>query len=204
MKLSVRRILLLALSVALVGGLSGFFLARRASSRHQPLPPTGVPLVELVLREGRMYHGDAPVPFTGMAFESYPDGLLQSRSSFVDGLLNGVSEGFFTSGALQIREHFTNGISHGLRTRWFASGTRLSEAQIDQGRIVGVFRRWHENGALAEEVPMSNDLPEGISRAFYPDGRLKAEVRLEHGKVVEQRFWKEGEGPVHAPVPADS
>lgn len=204
MKFSARRILPLALAVALVGGLSGFFFARRASSPHQlPLPPE-VPLAELVLREGRMYHGDALVPFTGMAFESYPDGVLQSRSSFVDGLLNGVSEGFFADGALQIREHFTNGLSHGLRTRWFADGTRLSEAQIDRGRIVGVFRRWHENGALAEEVPMSNDLPEGISRAFYPDGRLKAEVRLEHGKVVEQRFWKEGEGPVHAPAPTDS
>jgi antitoxin component YwqK of YwqJK toxin-antitoxin module len=148
---------------------------------------------ELVLRDGRLYPaGDSNV-FSGAMVERYPDGTLRSRSTVLDGLLDGLSEGWFTNGQLQVTEHFQRGISHGRRTKWHRGGGKLSEANIVKGQFDGPFRKWHENGRLSESVQFTNGQPAGISLAYFPSGFLKARARLEAGKVVEQGFWKDGE-----------
>jgi len=157
---------------------------------------------DLSLRDQRLYWKDEVVPFAGIMIENYANGLLKSRSTLSNGVLHGLSEGWHTNGVLQVREHFQNGVSHGLRTKWFANGGKMSEAPIEHGKIQGFFRRWHENGPLAEEIRMTDGAPDGTSRAFYPSGALKAQAKLERGKVIEQRFWKEGEAPVVAASPA--
>ncbi len=153
---------------------------------------------ELTLRDGRSYRQNETLPFTGIMTETYSNGSVKSRSVLSNGVLHGVSEGWYTNGTLQVREHFQKGISHGIRTKWFANGSKMSEAAVENGKIQGLFRRWHENGQLAEEIQMTNNVPDGISRAFYPSGALEAQARLEKGKVIDQRFWKEGEAPAVA------
>src|SRR5262245_41786463 len=76
----------------------------------------------LTLQNSRLYHGVRP--FTGLVIEKHSDGTLRSRSAILNGLLNGVSEGWHTNGVLQIREHFVNGVSHGPRVRWNDEGQR--------------------------------------------------------------------------------
>ena len=146
---------------------------------------------ELVLKEGRLHLGD--VIFTGLMVEHYPGGVLKSRTGVSNGLLHGVSEGWFTNAVRQVAEHFVNGVSHGERLRWDEEGRQVAAAQIDQGKIVGQFRRWHANGQLAEEVTMKNGEPDGLARSWYASGSLQAEVKLEQGKVLEQHRYKEGE-----------
>lgn len=64
---------------------------------------------------------------------------------------------------------------------------------IANGKLHGTFRRWHENGNLAEEIALTQGEPHGLSRAYYPSGNVKALARLEHGKLMRQQFWKDGE-----------
>src|SRR3954464_15506024 len=71
-----------------------------------------VPRGGLELREGRFYQTGQTNPFTGLSYESYADGSLLSRSVISNGLLNGVSESWYTNGQRQVREHFKDGISH--------------------------------------------------------------------------------------------
>ena len=146
---------------------------------------------ELVLKEGRLHFGDGM--FTGLMVEHYPGGVLKSRTAVSNGLLHGVSEGWFTNAVRQVAEHFVNGVSHGERLRWDEEGRQVAAAQIDQGKIVGQFRRWHANGQLAEEVTMKNGEPDGLARSWYASGSLQAEVQLVQGKVLEQHRYKEGE-----------
>jgi len=145
----------------------------------------------LVLKDGQLRLGDRI--YTGLMLEHYPNGVLKSRSVVSNGVLHGLSEGWFTNQTLQVSEHFVNGISHGERLRWDAEGRKVAAAQIVHGKIEGVFRRWYENGVVAEEVTMTNGEPEGLSRAWYPSGFLKAEVRLVHGQVKDQHRYKDGE-----------
>ena len=159
-----------------------------------------VPARELTLRDGRSYWKDEGAPFTGIISETYPDGRPKSRTVLSNGVLQGVSEGWYTNGVLQVREHFVEGVSHGLREKWFDNGVKTSEATIKEGKIEGTFKRWHENGKLSEEVEMRGGNPNGTSVAYYPSGSLKARARLENGKVIEQKFWKEGETSAVAQV----
>ncbi|MBL9170837.1 MAG: toxin-antitoxin system YwqK family antitoxin [Verrucomicrobiales bacterium] len=153
---------------------------------------------ELRLLEGRLTRLGSSNAFSGFVIERYPAGLMMSRSAVSNGLLNGISQGWYTNGQIQVIEHFQNGISHGLRTKWYEGGQKLSEVEVVQGKLSGRFQRWHETGGLAEEVELRDGLPEGVSRSYFASGSLKARAELRQGKVVGQEFWKDGEQPGQA------
>jgi len=168
-------------------------------------PPTKAPRVDgntgpvelsrtnLVLEEGRLRQPGSVTPFTGFMVEHHVNGSLRSRSAVSNGVLHGLSQGWFTNGQMQVSETFKEGVSHGLRTKWSADGAKLSEASIVDGKIHGTFRKWHPNGALAEQAEFVADKPEGLSVAYFPSGYLKARVVMKDGKPAEQTFWKDGE-----------
>ena len=110
---------------------------------------TEVPLERLTVREKHFSLGGTNGYFTGWVTEQYPTGLLKSRSSVTNGLLEGLSEGWHTNGVKQVEEHYRAGVSHGLRVKWDENGQVVSEATVVGGKIEGVFRRWHSNGVLA-------------------------------------------------------
>jgi antitoxin component YwqK of YwqJK toxin-antitoxin module len=168
-------------------------LLLRHFSRTPPQPVREVPANELVQHDGRSFWKNETVPFTGFIVESYSDGSRKSRSELANGVMHGVSEGWYTNGVLQVREHFREGLSDGRRQKWFPSGAKMSEATVGAGKLQGAFKRWHENGALAEEIQMKDGNPDGVSMSYHPDGSLKAKAVLQDGKVIEQKFWKAGE-----------
>lgn len=132
-------------------------------------------------------------PFTGDIVEYYRDGKLKSRTCVSNGLLEGISLGWFTNGIMQVKEPFRAGKSHGKRTKWNADGSKLSEAEIVEGELHGMFRRWHENGQLSQQLPMKHGQADGVSQAWHPSGRLKARVALTNGVVVTQDFFPDGD-----------
>jgi len=128
-------------------------------------------------------------PFDGLE-HFYTSGALKSRSQVIsNGVLDGLSLGWYTNGQLQVSEYFKQGVSHGLRTKWYADGAKQSEAEIVDGRIHGAFKRWHPNGTLAIEASFKEGKPDGTSRAFYPSGYLKSEVKIRDGEMIEQNQW---------------
>ncbi len=164
--------------------------------RPKPVQELTMSATELERVEGRlMVRGQTNQPYTGWMTEHDANGMLKSRSHVVNGVLDGLSEGWFTNGVVQVREHFVGGIADGVVTRWHGNGAKLSEGTARQGRLEGVFRRWHDNGRLAEEVNLRAGVAHGISKAWFPSGNQKAEVRLEDGKVVQKQFWQDGEHP---------
>ena len=156
-------------------------------------PPVELLRTELVLTDGRLCPVGTSNAFTGVMVERYPDGGLRSRSAVANGLLNGLSEGWFTNKQLQVSEHFTNGISHGLRVKWHANGLKAAEAQIVHGKLHGRFVSWHESGTKAAEVEFHQGQPDGISSAYFPSGALKSQVTMRDGAVIDRKDWKDGE-----------
>ena len=150
---------------------------------------------ELMFKEGRWLEPDGVTRFSGIVFETYDGEKMKSRSTVLNGLLHGLSQGWWTNGVLQVTETFSNGVSHGVRTKFHPDGRKLSEVSIANGKLEGLFQRWHENGTLAEQVVLTHGVPDGESLAYHPDGSLKARVRLAQGKVIEQTFWSPGEAP---------
>jgi len=166
-------------------------------SLHRVPPPAAPPqpLTELNRTNLMRFHGQwcqfgRTNPFTGALVDNYPNGAKMSRSIIANGLLNGLSEGWFTNGQMQVRETYRDNVSDGLRSKWYPNGHKLSEATIVHGKIEGVFRHWHIDGSLAEEIPMHDGQQEGVGRAYYPDGYLAEEVDVREGKVVNKQTWK--------------
>jgi antitoxin component YwqK of YwqJK toxin-antitoxin module len=178
-------------ALLLAGGVFLALVPKRESQRS--LQPSELLRSELTLHDGRLYRAGDSNAFSGVMIERYAGGTLRSRSEVWEGLLHGVSQGWFTNGQLQVTEHFKKGVSDGLRTKWFSTGKKLSEAHIVDGRFEGVFRKWHENGLLAERVEFIGGQSAGTSVAYFPSGYLKARATLDAGKVVQQTYWKDGE-----------
>ncbi len=189
--------LLLVLTVAAAGIVLGSWLLRRAPApgANSPLATTlpEVARTNLTLINGALRAPGSDTPFTGFIVDYFASGSVRSRSAVSNGLLQGLSEGWYTNAQLQVSEHFKAGVSHGVRTKWYASGAKQSEANIVDGKLHGTFRQWHENQVLSEQVEFVQDQPEGASVAYFPSGYLKARVLMRGGKPVEQTFWKDGE-----------
>jgi len=177
----------------------GFVLVLTWRSVPPPAPPPA-PLPE-VARTNLLHWGGIWMqkggtnPFTGVMLEYSPDGAPMSRSVVSNGLLDGLSQGWYTNRQLQVRETYRTNFSDGLRTKWWPNGHKQSEAGIVLGQMDGRYRRWYEDGALAEEIPMRAGKIEGTGRAYFESGCLKAEITYHDGKAVEQHTWKDGERP---------
>lgn len=190
-----RFIVLLAI-LCLAGGAIYFIFQKRKAVTMVEAPrvvPMEVSRTNLVLTEGQLRLNGSTGAFAGFMLEHYADGSIRSRSSISNGLLNGLSQGWYTNGQMQVSEYFKDGMSDGLRTKWYADGTKQSEAAIAAGKLNGAFQRWHTNGVLSERVEFVDDTPVGTSTSWFPSGYLKARVTLKDGKPVEQTFWKDGE-----------
>ncbi len=187
--------LLWCIPVVIIGALVWF---ANQPTRSPKLPKASaevvvVPRAQLELRSARLYQIAATNTFNGWMVERYPEGALRSRSAVTNGLLHGISQGWHTNGQLQVVEHFKEGVSHGVRAKWYADGTKFSEARIVEGQLNGPFRRWHENGSLAEDVEMRNGQADGLARAYFASGFVKSQSTLRNGKVIEHKFWNDGE-----------
>jgi len=181
-------VVLALVTVALIRRGSHFKTPASESAKIQEVDRT-----HLLFREGKWYQLPLTNLFTGWMLEHYPDGSLCSRSAVSNGLLNGVSEGFYTNGQLQIREFYRDSVADGSREKWYEDGRKKSEATIVSGRLEGTFRSWHENGQLAEQIEMKQGSPDGQAWAFYRSGYVKAETLVSSGKILAQTSWEDGE-----------
>src|SRR5687767_14553517 len=105
----------------------------RSDRKPEPASTPEVLRRDLIFQAGRLHRPGETVAFGGFMTERYESGALKSRSAVAQGVLHGVSEGWYTNGVLQVREHFDHGVSHGLREKWHENGQRLSEAGIVNG-----------------------------------------------------------------------
>ena len=91
---------------------------RQEEAPHPPPKPTvrQIELADTFKTNGLIHAAGVDTPFTGQVVEYYRDGKLKSQTDVRDGLLDGVSLGYFTNGTLQIEEPFHAGKAHGKRT----------------------------------------------------------------------------------------
>lgn len=172
--------IVLAAVVSLAIGLRRWGWARSAAATEETVSRD-----RLVLREGRWMKTDETNMFTGLMVDFYSDGTLQSRSAVSNGLLQGVSEGWWTNAVLAVRETFREGRSHGVRTKWDIEARRISETDIREGEIEGLHREWHTNGKPSLEVTMARGKAQGVARKWSLEGELAGQWVMSNGVVIQ-------------------
>jgi antitoxin component YwqK of YwqJK toxin-antitoxin module len=176
--------------IAMLGVISWILLRRPPAARESTVVVT--PRASLLHYQGRWCQLPKTNTFSGAMVEYYPDGSLLSRSEVRDGVLQGLTEGWYSKGQLQIQEHYTANVADGLREKWYENGCKKSEAMIVNGKLEGTFRSWHDNGQLAEQIQMKQGHPDGEASAFYPSGFVKTQMLVSAGKVLSQQSWQDG------------
>src|SRR5215213_5054941 len=71
--------------------------------------------------------------FTGVAFRAAPDGQIESEQEYREGMLAGVSRGWFAPGQLESEAHFSGGLLHGVRRGWYETGRPAYEEAFERG-----------------------------------------------------------------------
>lgn len=171
-----------ALAISLAAG-AYFWL------RPEDPVPGELPRAALVLKDGRLCLKDSGQPFTGTVFEQTGSGQRLSELTVREGILHGVSKGWFDSGAQEVEEHFVDGKSSGVRKRWHANGRLKSEAAIVNGELHGLYTEWHDDGSMAARMNMVHGKGEGLCEAWHRGGALKAKVILAAGEAVTKEYF---------------
>lgn len=95
-------------------------------------------------------------PFTGIAYETHPDGSLASETAFTDGLKDGRSVEWYASGQIKEEYFMRQGSGHGLLREWFENGSLKREKMREYGIAVWD-RTYDEEGNLVESFVLPED-----------------------------------------------
>ena len=187
-----RRLLLMALGLAIVLGIADYSIKLNEEVDSVLPPVREVARFRMETRLGRLYQRETTSPFSGFVTDYSAEGRLKGRSGVASGRLHGLSESWWPDGKLEMREQFQDGIPHGVRTTWHTNGALRSEGRLVSGKQQGLYRQWSETGILLAQAEFADGQPHGLSRAWHPSGFVKAEALMEHGKVVTRQFYPDG------------
>jgi antitoxin component YwqK of YwqJK toxin-antitoxin module len=76
---------------------------------------------DLILGDDYAFYYDGE-PFTGIRYETRPDGTLWSELTYVRGLQDGASRTFYPNGQMQSQTHYKMSVAHGWDDEWYPKG----------------------------------------------------------------------------------
>jgi antitoxin component YwqK of YwqJK toxin-antitoxin module len=97
-------------------------------------------------------------PFSGVAYENYPDGSLRSEVEFKDGQASGITREFSPSGVLIGEKATAINAYHGSVREWYPSGQRKTEGTYEYGICLWK-KEWRETGELDCDYVLSRSDP---------------------------------------------
>ena len=108
-----------------------------------------IELDQIVERGGLSYEVNNEKPFTGTTLSYHPNGQLESRIKYKNGLKDGLSESFHENGQLESRIKYKNG-SHvdGQVEIFYKNGTLESKTNYKDGQLDGLSEFFYEDGTL--------------------------------------------------------
>jgi antitoxin component YwqK of YwqJK toxin-antitoxin module len=93
-------------------------------------------------------------PFTGVAVEFFPDGVIRGEVSHLNGLRHGLVREWYHSGQLKEESSLWHGGLHGYERIWDEQGRLISETIGEFG--IGIAeKKWDEQGRLIRDWHIS-------------------------------------------------
>ena len=78
--------------------------------------------------EGKLYEMNAEKPFSGMVFNTYPDGQIEYKGEYKDGIPNGML------------------------VYWYENGNKMREGKLREGMPAGRWISYTEDGSVKETI----------------------------------------------------
>ncbi len=99
------------------------------------LPDNAVSFSEL--NEGELITSAEGKPFSGVAYELYPNGRLLRAMELKDGKKHGLLQLWYPDGAPQMSVNYREGILHGRFLGWYNNGSVIYDMTLNNGTYAG-------------------------------------------------------------------
>lgn len=125
-------------------------------------------------------------PATGGSYgPTPPPTVLQSVTTYVNGVQEGDSKSFDAQGRVLRVTPFRQGQRQGVMTDyWPTTGKVKREAPYVAGELEGVVKEYFEDGKLKAEKPFVKGKRHGVERRYQPDGTVALETKWQDDKPV--------------------
>lgn len=162
---------------------------------------------ELDVNRGLFFQPNTMAPYTGTAFDEYPNGKKKLEIPIKDGQIHGtilewekngqkIYEGKYEAGKQIGKEeqwyptgnksmvlNYVNGLAEGTCTEWHKNEAKKSEGLFRQGKEEGMHQWWFADGSKDQVINFQNGLIEGKMQNWHPNGKLKLESNYKTGKL---------------------
>lgn len=98
-------------------------------------------------------------PFTGLTYETYPNGNLAYYCFYTNGFADGDFIEFYDDGKIKSMQYMQRGRIYGIEKIWYNNGVLKSEARYEYG-VCLTLKEWDEEGNLIKEKtgPTEDDI----------------------------------------------
>lgn len=115
-------------------------------------------------------------PNNGLKEEFYPNGVIKSQYTLVNGLKDGTAKYFDTKGRLSSITEYKGDLKHGKLINFNSeTGKPILEAVFENDIQNGPVIQYYQEGMLFRESTYVNGHLDGIVKTYWPDGKIKAE-----------------------------
>jgi antitoxin component YwqK of YwqJK toxin-antitoxin module len=96
------------------------------------------------------------VPFSGVVFRTYSNGLCEFEFKYLDGLREGFQREYFDSGRMREEWHAERGAAHGNFKKWHENGQLKSTGNYEYG-VELQYDEWDASGTLIKSRRIDKD-----------------------------------------------
>ena len=123
----------------------------------------------------------------------YPDGAVESRSQYVNGIITGPSIGYFPDGKVQRTTHYVDGQPAGESVEYYPDGKVASKRTHSGRNILRSEQRFSRAGILIVHKQWNaGGREEGALRSWYADGKPRQLIEYADGERQGwTRHWRE-------------
>ncbi len=119
----------------------------------------------------------------------HPNGMIESKTTWKRGELNGTTLLFYPNGQLLSKANYQSGKLHGTLTGYYTveeSKTETSQHTLAKNtyrKTYNIEDGNYEIGAVKFEIPWQHNQTDGIAKAYYPNGQLQSIEPYQAGKL---------------------
>lgn len=119
---------------------------------------------------GLFYQPNTIAPYTGTAFEQYPNDKKKMEVPIKDGKPHGKIIEWAPNGKKVYHAEYNMGTQMGTEEQWYATGAKKLIVHYENGQPQGICTEWHKNGQKKSEGQFVNGKENGKHNWWYNDG----------------------------------
>ena len=148
----------------------------------------------LVERNGLSYEVNNEKPFTGITLSYHPNGQIESRIEYKNGLKDGLSEIIKENGQILKLANYEENLLHGLTEEFHGNGQLKVKAIFKNGFIDGLVEHFYQDGALELRENYKDGKKNGLVEFYYKDGTPKSIENYKDGQYdgLVEHFYQDG------------